>query len=311
MTIAITGAGIAGAAAARELASAGRDVRLFDKGRGPGGRLATRRREEVGFDHGAPAAVSTGGAFTRFLREAVAYGSAARWDTAGEVNAVVGLPGMSGLVRYALSGLDARTPFEAATLSRGRDGWMIAATGGATDGPFDAVLVTIPAPQASRLLADVRDTFAASAGEAEYRPCWTLMLAAEGATSAMDGVAADACAAEDVAVLVANGAKPGRLPDTIVAHASAEWTRAHLEDEADTVCDRLAANVTRRLGLGAPRVAMAHRWRYAQVTRVAPAGVAYDADEGLGVAGDWCLGSTVEDAYHSGLALARAVLGAR
>uniref|UniRef100_UPI0018DF9768 FAD-dependent oxidoreductase n=1 Tax=Neoroseomonas rubea TaxID=2748666 RepID=UPI0018DF9768 len=56
-TIAILGAGLAGLAAARHLAARGVPVRLFDKGRAPGGRLATRRADHAGrrlqFDHGA------------------------------------------------------------------------------------------------------------------------------------------------------------------------------------------------------------------------------------------------------------------
>ena len=53
-TVAILGAGMAGAAAARRLAEAGLDVRVFDKGRGIGGRMATRRTEAgARFDHGA------------------------------------------------------------------------------------------------------------------------------------------------------------------------------------------------------------------------------------------------------------------
>ena len=55
-------AGVAGAACARALSLAGHSVRVFDKARGPGGRLATRRVEWVDrhgqarqaqLDHGA------------------------------------------------------------------------------------------------------------------------------------------------------------------------------------------------------------------------------------------------------------------
>ncbi len=43
--VAIVGAGIAGLSCATALAAAGRRVVLFDKGRRPGGRLATRGGE--------------------------------------------------------------------------------------------------------------------------------------------------------------------------------------------------------------------------------------------------------------------------
>ena len=50
--IAIIGAGIAGLACARKLAQAGVHAVVFDKGRGIGGRVATRRAGDLRFDHG-------------------------------------------------------------------------------------------------------------------------------------------------------------------------------------------------------------------------------------------------------------------
>jgi renalase len=49
----IVGAGIAGLAAATDLHAAGRTVLVVDKGRGVGGRLASRRIGAATFDHGA------------------------------------------------------------------------------------------------------------------------------------------------------------------------------------------------------------------------------------------------------------------
>ena len=51
--IAVIGAGIAGVAGARALADAGHQVRVFEKSRSPGGRMATRRTVHGSFDHGA------------------------------------------------------------------------------------------------------------------------------------------------------------------------------------------------------------------------------------------------------------------
>jgi renalase len=52
-TVTVVGAGMAGAACARALADAGIDIRLYDKGRSVGGRMAQRRVEQGMFDHGA------------------------------------------------------------------------------------------------------------------------------------------------------------------------------------------------------------------------------------------------------------------
>ena len=67
--VAILGAGMAGATAARSLAEAGLTVRVFDKGRGVGGRMATRRNAAMQFDHGAQFLRAHGHAFARRVED--------------------------------------------------------------------------------------------------------------------------------------------------------------------------------------------------------------------------------------------------
>lgn len=49
----VIGAGMAGLTAAMALRRAGRSVHVLDKGRGVGGRMASRRIGDATFDHGA------------------------------------------------------------------------------------------------------------------------------------------------------------------------------------------------------------------------------------------------------------------
>ena len=51
--VAVIGAGLAGLICAERLIRQGWPVTVFDKGRGPGGRMATRRADDLRFDHGA------------------------------------------------------------------------------------------------------------------------------------------------------------------------------------------------------------------------------------------------------------------
>ncbi|WP_420393292.1 NAD(P)/FAD-dependent oxidoreductase [Acuticoccus sp.] len=315
MTVAVIGAGVAGAAAARRLRASGLGVVVFDKGRGPGGRTATRRRDDLAFDHGAPWAADPSGPrphvpFTAMLNEAVHTGTAVRWQ-GPEGPTTVGLPGMSALVRGMLAEVDVRCGVEVDAVEREPEGWRLGAVRGEGAGGFSAVLVTVPAPQCATLLQGAHPGLAAVARDARMDPTWTLMLAAEGVADAMVGVGSDALGGEGIATLVNNGAKPGRDARTLVAHATPEWTRSRLEDEPERVCDDLAAVVRRRLALPQPVRATAHRWRYARVAAAAKEGPSFDPETGLGIAGDWTVGPTLADAHAGGIALADAVLAAR
>lgn len=75
----VVGAGIAGLSAARELVAAGLRVIVFDKGRGLGGRIATRRIGSAVCDHGAQFFTVRGRAFGAIVAEAQAAGAVAEW----------------------------------------------------------------------------------------------------------------------------------------------------------------------------------------------------------------------------------------
>jgi predicted NAD/FAD-dependent oxidoreductase len=53
MKFVVVGAGISGCVCAYELSKAGHEVVVVEKGRGVGGRMATRRMQGARIDHGA------------------------------------------------------------------------------------------------------------------------------------------------------------------------------------------------------------------------------------------------------------------
>lgn len=75
----VIGAGIAGLSAARELVAAGLRVLVVDKGRGLGGRIATRRIGSAVCDHGAQFFTVRGRAFGAIVAEAHAAGAVVEW----------------------------------------------------------------------------------------------------------------------------------------------------------------------------------------------------------------------------------------
>lgn len=316
-SVAIIGAGMAGAAAARALSAAGLRVALFDKGRGIGGRMATRRFPDgSSVDHGAQYFSARDAGFAALVAEWTTAGVAAPWGSAGWS---VGTPAMTSPVRAMLAGLDVTTGCTVARLARDGQGWRLSdATGHTLADRLEAVLVTAPAPQARDLVATAGVTWPAlkpALDGVRYAPCWTLMLEHRG-----DPVFAETQRRErdpDAAIawIARDGTKPGRDPacETLVVNAAPGWSRTHLERAPDEVAALLMTELRRALGPGTPagdRVvrAVAHRWRYAMVETAMDTPCLWSPELGLGIAGDGCLGGRVEAAYLSGTALAAQVL---
>jgi hypothetical protein len=79
VSIAIVGAGIAGLVAARHLRHVGHDIHVFDKARGPGGRMSTRYEHGYEFDHGAQYFTVRDGSFRKAVDRWRERGLVAVW----------------------------------------------------------------------------------------------------------------------------------------------------------------------------------------------------------------------------------------
>lgn len=307
MAVVIVGAGVAGLVCARALAGAGLSPHILDKGRGPGGRMATRRTEIGQFDHGAPMIAPETEAGRAWLAAAVAEGRAARWPAAAEGGKVphVGTPRMRDLCAGLTAGLNVRQQTEVREIRREGAQWGLRTD--AEEIVAGHVVVTAPAPQAARLLSGAAPEVTARLAQVSFAPCYTLMagFAHPPATGAVlrPGGAFD--------LVLRESSKPGRDTGTEcwVAHATAEWSRANLEIDRDDAADALLAALEQELGPLPPvRFATAHRWRFARTADPLGTAFAASADGTLLAGGDWALGPDMEDAVASGEAMARALL---
>ncbi|MDX1581750.1 MAG: NAD(P)-binding protein, partial [Alphaproteobacteria bacterium] len=162
--IAIIGAGMAGVTCARLLGEAGFRPTIFEKSRGIGGRLSTRRGESpqgllLAFDHGAQYITAKTPGFAAELEAAHSAGTAAFWqadglETAGFRRRYVGQPGMNAPLKHWLDGpaeSKLKLGCEIASVTRDGPAWQISFTDGAEADVFDFVISTAPAPQAAKL----------------------------------------------------------------------------------------------------------------------------------------------------------------
>lgn len=324
--VAMIGAGISGLACATELRARGIATRVFDKGRGPGGRMSTRRVPTLGdsasFDHGAQY-------FT--VRSAEMADALGRWRSAGVVSEwtgpivsidsdgvktpsqsttrFVGTPAMNAICEHLAGGLDVRSACRVSRIEAHDDTWILRDDQDASLGRFDIVVCTAPPEQTVRLFEPVAEHLAARIAAVKMDPCWALMVAmARPLALDFDGAFINGGPLSWVA---RTSAKPGRMepPECWVLHANPRWSESNLEREPADVVQPLLDAFFDAAGINPvePAWASAHRWRYALADNAIEDGYLYDAQLGIGACGDWTNGNRVEGAWLSGFRLAHEV----
>lgn len=252
LRVAVVGAGMAGLACARTLLQAGHEVHLFEKSPGFGGRMATRRSEFGGFDHGAQYFTVRDARFARALLTAQdvvrpwAVSTVRVLDELGHVLAsapppkephFVAKPGMSALVTHwaqpllhpeLFGGLPGKAELETRVAQIERDAlhpgqWQLRLEGRdggqQVSGGFDRVVIATPHPQAHDLLlsSGLAPQLRKALTEVHVAPCWTLMVAFPNAMQpGLSHLGPQWNAARSthhrISWLAREGSKPGRDP---------------------------------------------------------------------------------------------------
>jgi predicted NAD/FAD-dependent oxidoreductase len=317
--IAVIGAGIAGLACAQELARADAKVTVFERSRGLGGRLATRRVGEFAFDHGAQFVTARSRAFGRYAEAAVRAGVMDVWKprimederswAAPIEDWWIGTPGMSALVRPLTRNIEVQSGVAVHEMLRSQYGWELQTDSGRQSVVYRAVGVAIPAPQAADLLGPFGGTFRHLA-DVRMAPSWAGMYAFDPALKMV--AEARRWTSGPLVWAACNSSKPDRLrrPQCWVVHASASWSRSHLDRKPDDVALALLRAFEDAIGhaLPVPIYATAHRWRHALVDHPLGLPCLVDEDVGTGACGDWCIAPRVEAAFESGRSLAHSLL---
>lgn len=320
--VAIVGAGVAGLRAGGLLQAQGMAVQVFDKARGPAGRIATRRLDFGRFDHGAQYFTARDPLFVAQVADWVERGVVARWDArfvllsskailpeASETARYVGLPGMSGVARDLARGLSVETGVRIASVRRAGEKWTLVAEDGLEKSGFDCLICAVPAPQAPPFLT-ASEAFTARARQAGFKACHALMV--RFARPLEPGF--DAAFVQDSILgwVAREASKPGReASNAWLLHSTAAWSEANLELQADRVLEQLCGAFEVALGRTLPGLdgAAVHRWLYARASKPEIGAAAWDESLQLGVCGDWLCGDRVEDAFLSAERLVLAIAG--
>ena len=331
----IIGAGLAGLKAARDLQAAGRRVLVLDKGRGVGGRAATRRWDGVPVDHGAQFFTARSDEFRAQVADWQARGVCFEWargfhqwdddgrglrapDPADTTHPRYACrAGMSALGKDLASGLTAGTVRLGARVTALRpapDGWQATIEG--SDDPLTVrrVLLTLPVPQALALFdggdGKLDPAERGALETVEVAPTLAVLLRGPSPKPGWQGIQLHD---ETVTWIGDDSDKREGVPDArvFVLHGSADFSRRWQDADLEEAARLMVARAGEIVGDWITQLPdrQVHRWRFASV----PHGLEKQAflranGGGLWFAGDTYLGAKIEGACRSGQEAARAML---
>jgi renalase len=333
MHIAIVGAGLAGLVCARQLQEQGNQVTVFERSDEISGRMSTRHTELGGFDYGAQYFTASSDKFKKAVVAWRKAGWVGAWDGKlvslenGEVSPAgrsaanlrqryVAMPGMNALGQQLAQGLEIRTEQMVKRIEAFGDQWLLKVESDtvpidASAGPFDAVILAIPAAPATSLLS-VAPKLAAQSDRARFAPCWALMLGFQDSLDLpYDGAWVNSSRLSWIARDASKHQR--RAGEHWVAHASAAWSIEHFDDDVERAKEKLLKAFHDATGSQVqPIYATVHRWRFAEALQTIPGDCLWDSTQRIGACGDWFAagldgGGRVENAYLSGLAMAESL----
>lgn len=320
--IAIIGAGLAGLTAANVLKDLAH-VTLFEKSRGTGGRMATRRNEAYHFDHGAQFFKAKTSAFINFLSPMIEKNIIKRWDArfiefdgnkitkqqiwSDKPAHYVGSPHMNAVGKYLAQDLNISLNTRIQTMAKENHQWRLIDDKGNEQGAYDWVISAVPAPQALDILPP-QTSFYQDLTSVNMKACFSLML---GFNDPLP-VSFDAALVRgmDISWISVNSTKPERPPNfTLLVHSTNKWAQTHIDDDPLDVIDYLCQQASKVIGLDVKEAEhkAIHGWRYANIEKQAGNAYLIDMDNKLGTCGDWLIQGRVEAAFTSGYTIAHKI----
>ena len=317
MRIAVIGAGLSGlsfAHASRSFA----DIQLFEKSRGVGGRLATRRAADHEFDHGAQFFTCRAKSLESLLKDNDFQSVVSEWqpklvtlapdsetfERAWFEPHYVGVPSMTAFPKRLAGDLAISYSTQVQEISRYGQVWQLKDKSGAELGMFDWVVSAMPAPQVGMLFG-TKFSEHRSVTEAQLSPCFALMVALRDRPRL--NFEAAVVRQSPISWLAINNSKPSRSAlSGLVVHSSNAWATAHIDEEPTVIENQLLDALHQLIDPDSLSIKEIHlqRWRYAKVEKAIGKAFLVDEKNRLAAVGDWCLGNRAEDAFVSGRALA-------
>jgi renalase len=295
-SVLIIGAGISGLLAARRLQESGLETTVIDKGRGVGGRLATRRiatpdGREGKADHGAQYLTANKAEFSALIEELRDNNIVQEWRTTSGAESAspryYAPKGMTDIAKYLAKDVKVRLAERVVRLELTQKGWT-AHTDKDTDKDAsihaDMLVITSPVPQTMMLLetlgSEILSNILLDAQRillegVEYTRSIVLMCALENAPrfagqplAPNGGIRLDS----DCVWWITDNERKGislGVP-TLTIHATPSFSEDEWETKEEELIPVLLRDSSEVLGMQRVIATSFHRWRYSRVVRPFP-----------------------------------------
>ena len=317
MKIIVVGAGISGCSSAHALANAGHEVTVVEKGRGVGGRMATRRMDGARIDHGAQFFTTRDPRLQVLNEQWIKEGRVTDWydHVPGRPNIPSdmryrGKFGMTDPAKSLTKDCDLALNFFVEKIVKTKT-WKVFERGG-TGRVLEAdhLIITMPSVQMLELFdrsgLDLGIEVMKRLGAIRHTRCLALLGMLD-QPSKLAEPGAITHPAEHIDWLSDNQVKGISQKPAITMHASADFSDKYWDVPAEEWANTLIKPAEEVLGANVNRWVF-HRWGFAKPLVTFGESKYNNTEIGLTLAGDGFGGERVERAAISGLEAAEAIL---
>ena len=312
--IAVIGAGLAGITIASKMNKIF-DVKVFEKSRGVGGRMSTRIETPFIFDHGAQFFKIKTTGFKKFLSEMFIQKIIQPWNfrlayfngqhlcklrfIKDEDKFYVGVPHMDSIIKHLSKNCNVILNTKIEKIIRKDDRWNIYDQNKKSYGPYDWIVLSLPAEQSLKLIEE-KVSFYSLVEKIKMNGCFSLMIGMNKSLN-LDFDAA-IIENEDIAWLAVNNSKPSRTNNySLLINSSYEYASKNMKTSKKKVLKHLlniSSNFLKYNLLKSTMITI-HQWRHVEAECSPKENYFIDHKQKIAVCGDWCDNSRVEGAYLS------------
>ncbi|MDP4611966.1 MAG: FAD-dependent oxidoreductase [Opitutales bacterium] len=313
----IIGAGISGLLCATELRKAGKSVCVLDKGRGFGGRMATRRMAGGRLDHGAQFFTVRDSRLQRYVDQWLDAGVIKEWfrhapDDSSEAGhpRYCGINGITDLPKHLAEGLEVHRSQQVVSVARDVNKWQVQTATGQVY-TAEHLVLSAPLPQALSLL-DTAGVNYAGADLSELRAVrYDKGLATLAVLDGPSGLPQPGAlkVSEGIVTWIADNQMKGISPElpAITIHSDAAFAELHW-DSSDEVRGALMLKAAEPYLQANVVEYKCHRWGFTLPVNPLPYAYYHNQSLRLVLIGDAFGGPRVEGAALSGIEGAQVLL---